>query len=77
MNGCRKNISMLSGLKMSSLSCKFVFYRPKYHGKRDITEFIFEALEMQILNTPTYRAHLGSYRYYWSNYHVYFNSYGH
>ena len=27
---CRKGISMLTGLKVSSLACKCVFYRPKY-----------------------------------------------
>ena len=52
-------------------------YRPEHHKKRDITEFNFEALEMQKLNTPTDVAHLGSYRCHWSNYHVYFDSYGH
>ena len=37
----------ISGLKMSSLPCKYVFYRPEYYEKRDTTEFSFEALEMQ------------------------------
>ena len=27
---CRKGISMLTGLKVSSLACKCVFYRPEY-----------------------------------------------
>ena len=68
MNVCRKKISRLSGI---------VLYRPEHHKKRDITEFNFEALEMQKLNTPTDVAHLGSYRFHWSIYHVYFDSYGH
>ena len=41
-------------------------YRTKYLEKRDITEFNFEALEMQKLNTPTDLGHLESYRGHWS-----------
>ena len=29
----RKGISMLAGLKKSSLTCKCVFYRPELYGK--------------------------------------------
>ena len=32
-NLCRKWISMLTGLKVSSLACKCVFYRPKHIAK--------------------------------------------
>ena len=31
---CRKRISMLTGLKMLSLICKCVFYRPEHNAKR-------------------------------------------
>ena len=30
---CRKKISMLADLKVSSLACKCVFYRPKHNEK--------------------------------------------
>ena len=29
----RKGISMLAGLKVSSLTCKYVFYRPELNAK--------------------------------------------
>ena len=30
---CREKMSMLTGLKVSSLACKCVFYRPEHNGK--------------------------------------------
>ena len=30
---CRKRISMLTGVKVLSLVCKCVFYKPKHNGK--------------------------------------------
>ena len=30
---CRKRISMLTSLKVSSLACKCVFYRPEHNAK--------------------------------------------
>ena len=39
-----KRISMLTGLKVSSLVCKCVFYRAKRNAKRRLN---FEGLEMQ------------------------------
>ena len=30
---CRKRISMLTGLKVSFLACKCVFYRPEHNTK--------------------------------------------
>ena len=35
---------MLTGLKVSSLACKCVFYRAKQNAKRELN---FEGLEMQ------------------------------
>ena len=43
----RNRISILTGLKVSSLACKRVFYIPKHNAKRDIKEMSFEGLEMQ------------------------------
>ena len=37
---------MLKGLKVSSLVCKCVFYRPE-HKQRDAMELNFKVLEMQ------------------------------
>ena len=48
---------MLTGLKVLSLQCKQVFYRPKHNVKRgDRMELNFEGLEMQKLNIPTEQA---------------------
>ena len=44
---------MLTGLKVSSLACKFVFYRTKQNAKGGLN---FEGLEMQKWNIPTDRA---------------------
>ena len=30
---CRKRIPMLTGLKVSPLACKYVFYRPEHNAK--------------------------------------------
>ena len=43
---CRKMISMLTGLKVSSLACKSVLYRPE-HAKGDPMKLNFKGLEMQ------------------------------
>ena len=49
----RKRISMLTGLKVSSLACKCVFYSPEHNGrpyrghKEDPMELNFDGLEMQ------------------------------
>ena len=48
----RNRISMLTGLKVSSLACKCVFYRLKH---RDPMKLNFEGLEMQKWNIPTDR----------------------
>ena len=53
---CRKRISMLAGLKVSSLQIKFVFYRPEHHAKEDPMELNFKGLEIQKWNIPTDRA---------------------
>ena len=44
---CRKRISMLAGLNVSSLQIKFVFYRPEHHAKEDPMELNFKGLEIQ------------------------------
>ena len=41
---------MLSGLKMSSLKCKCVFYRPELNAKRDPIKLNFEGLEIKHTN---------------------------
>ena len=38
---------MLTGLKMSSLECRCVFYRPENNAKRGPMELNFEGLEIQ------------------------------
>ena len=39
---------MLTGLKFSSLACKYIFYRPEHNAKRgDLIELNFEDIEMQ------------------------------
>ena len=51
--------SMLTGLKVSSLACKRVFWRPEHNkniNKGDPMELNFEDLEMQKWNTLTDRA---------------------
>ena len=39
---------MLKHLKMSSLACKCVFYRPENNAKGDPVDLNFEGFEMQI-----------------------------
>ena len=47
---------MLAGLKVSSLACKCLFFRPEQcKGGRDTMEINFEGLEMQKWNIPTDR----------------------
>ena len=38
---------MLTGLKVSSLACKCVFYRPDHDAKEGPMELNFEGLKMQ------------------------------
>ena len=53
-NFIRKKISRLTGLKVSSLTCKCVFYRPEHDTKEGPHETMnFEGLEMQKRNIPT------------------------
>ena len=47
---------MLTGLKVWSFSCKYVFYRQEHNAKRDSMKLNFEGLEMQKWNIPTNRA---------------------
>ena len=47
----RKGISMLTGLKVSSLTCKFVFYRPELTAKAGTHRIEFASFE-----TPMGRA---------------------
>ena len=46
----RKLTSMLTGLKVSSFACKYVFYRPQHNAKGDSMELNFGDLEMQKWN---------------------------
>ena len=51
---------MLAGLKVPSLACKCVFYRPEHNAKGGMVgegmELNFEGLEIQKWNIPTDRA---------------------
>ena len=47
---------MLAGLKVSSLACMSLFYRPKYNAKGDNVELNFEDLEIQKWIISTDRA---------------------
>ena len=40
-------MSMLTGLKVSSLACECVLYRPERNAKENLIELDFEGLEMQ------------------------------
>ena len=51
----RNRISILTGLKVSSLACKRAFYIPEHNAKRYLKELSFEGLEMQRWNVPTDR----------------------
>ena len=44
---CRKRISMLRGLRVSSLACKYVFCRPEHNAKGGSHELNFECLKKQ------------------------------
>ena len=44
---CRKRISILTVLEVSSLEGKCVFYRPEHNAKRGSHEVNFEGLEIQ------------------------------
>ena len=46
----RKGISMLTDLKVSSLTCKCVFYRPELNAKGDPIELNLGNLEMKHTN---------------------------
>ena len=48
---------MLTGLKMSSVACKCVFYRSEHDAKSEPMELNFHGPEMQKRNIPTGRAH--------------------
>ena len=48
-------MSMLTGLKASSLTCKCVFYRPKHNAIGVPNELNYEGLEMQKWNISTDR----------------------
>ena len=43
----RKGISMLTDLKVFSLRCKCVFYKPELNSKADLIELNFANLEMK------------------------------
>ena len=47
---------MLTGLKVSSLASKYVFYRPEHNAKEDPMELNFKGLEMQKWNLSADRA---------------------
>ena len=44
---CRKRISMLTDLKVSSFTCKYVFHRPEHNARRELHKLNFEGIEMQ------------------------------
>ena len=46
----RKGVSMLTGLKMSSLTCKCVFYGQELNERWDLMELNFASLEMKHTN---------------------------
>ena len=48
-------ISLLTGLKVSSLACKYRLYKPEHNAKGDPMEINFEGLKMQKGNLPTDR----------------------
>ena len=43
----RQGISMLTGLKVSSLTCKYVFYRPELMQRWNPIELNFASLEIK------------------------------
>ena len=67
-------MSMLTGLKLFSLTCKYVFYRTELNAEGDSIEFNFEGLKVK----QTKRIELKSRSEKWgylSSYHVYLQSY--
>ena len=44
---------MLTDLKVSSFTCKYVFYRPEHNARRGIHKTEFWSLEMQKWNIAT------------------------
>ena len=69
-------MSMLTALKMSSLTCKWIFYRPELNAKwGGPMELNFEGLELKQTNGQGEKSRRNK----WgllSTYHVYFQSYG-
>ena len=57
----RKGISMLTGLKVSSLTCKFVFYRPELNAKAEPIELNLQALKRQWVEPNEYKRKIGSF----------------
>ena len=53
---CRKGMSMLTGLRVSSLAFKCVFYRTEHSAKGRLKEMNFEGLEMKKWSIPKDRA---------------------
>ena len=49
---------MLTGLKVSPVTCKCVFYRPEHNIKGDIMELNFEVLQMQKWHIPMDKAEI-------------------
>ena len=55
---------MLTGLKVSSLTCKCVFYRPKLNAKVRAMELHFASLEtFQWIELKEYKRKMGSFVY--------------
>ena len=48
----KEEMSLLTGLKVSSLTRKRVFQRPEHNAKEDPMELNFEGFEMQKCNIP-------------------------
>ena len=53
---CRKGMSILTGLRVSSLAFKCVFYRTEHSAKGGLKEVNSEVLEMKKWNIPKDRA---------------------
>ena len=51
-------MSMLTGLKVLSLVCKCVFYRPEHNAKRGPLELNFKVLEMEKLKKPVLKEYM-------------------
>ena len=59
----RQGISMLTGLKVSSLTCKYVFYRPELMQRWNTIELNFASLEIkhQWIELKEYMRKMGSF----------------